>query len=129
MIKYYQSRNDNMERKKKLRCPNCGTVIKDNEKSCSICHMLVERPKDDDDDEEKEFVVKEEFPVMKVVMLVFIFIGIVLTIKGIVEFQNSEYCRQDDCEVKSLFMAGVGIILIISASVAVARDEKKFKKA
>ena len=117
-----------MERKQKLRCPNCGTVIKDDEKSCSICHMVIERPKEEEDETE-EFTLKEQFPVMKIVMLVLMLIGIVLTIKGIVEFQNSEYCRRDDCEIKSLFMAGLGIILIISAAVAFARDEKKFKKA
>lgn len=118
-----------MERKKKLRCPNCGTVIKDDEKSCSICHMIVERPEEDELEEEKEFTIKEEFPTGKIVMLVFILIGIILTIKGVVEFQNAEFCRTNDCEIKSLFMAGIGIILILSASVALARDEKKYKKA
>ncbi len=118
-----------MERKKKLRCPNCGTVIKDDEKSCSICHMVVERPEEETEEEEKSFIIKEEFPTGKVVMCVFILVGIILTIKGVVEFQNSEYCRTDNCEIKSLFMAGVGIILIISAAVALARDERKLKKA
>ncbi len=116
-----------MGRSKKLRCPNCGTVIKDDEKSCSICYRTIERP--EEPVEEQDFSLKEEFPVGKIVMLVFILIGIVLTIKGIVEFQNSDYCASEDCAIKSLFMAGVGIILIISASVAFARDEKKFKKA
>lgn len=120
-----------MERKKKLRCPNCGTVIKDDEKSCSICHMVIERPKEETEveEEEKEFTLKEEFPTGKVVMGVLILIGIILTIKGVVEFQNSEYCRADNCEIKSLFMAGLGIILVFSASVALAKEEKRFKKA
>ncbi len=78
---------------------------------------------------EKEFVIKQEFPVGKVFMLIFILIGIILTIKGIVEYQNIEYCTADDCGFKSLFLAGVGIILIISASVALVRDEVKLKKA
>ncbi len=118
-----------MERKKKLRCPNCGTVIKENEKSCSICHMVVERPEEETGEEQSVFTIREEFPTGKVVMCIFILIGIILTVKGVVEFQNAEYCRTDDCEIKSLFMAGVGIILIISAAIALARDEKKFKKA
>lgn len=119
-----------MERKKKLRCPNCGTVIKDDEKSCSICHMVVERPKEEIEEEEvTEVGIKEKIPAGKIVMVIFILIGIVLTIKGSVEFQNSEYCRQDDCEIKSLFMAGVGVVLIIAASVALVRDETRLKKA
>ncbi len=117
-----------MGRKKKLRCPNCGTTIKDDEKSCPICHMVIERP-EEEKEEEKEFVVKQEFPIGKVFMLIFILIGIILTIKGIVEYQNIEYCTADDCGFKPLFLAGVGIILIISASIALVRDEVKLKKA
>jgi len=87
-----------MGRKKKLRCLNCGTALKEDEKSCPICHMVVEHP-EEEQEEEKEFVIKQEFPVGKV------------------------------CGFKSLFLAGVGIILIISASVALVRDEVKLKKA
>ena len=71
-----------MGRKKKLRCLNCGTALKEDEKSCPICHMVVEHP-EEEQEEEKEFVIKQEFPVGKVFMLIFILIGIILTIKGI----------------------------------------------
>lgn len=117
-----------MGRKNKVRCLNCGTVVKDDDKSCPICHMVIERP-EEEIEEEKEFVIKQEFPIGKVIMLVFILVGIILTIKGIVEYQNVEYCTADDCGFKSLFIAGVGIVLIISSSVALARDEFKSKKA
>lgn len=115
--------------KKKLRCKNCGTVVKDDDKSCSVCHMLIEREIEIDDEtgEEKTFELKSEFPFGKIIMGIFIVIGIVLTVKGIVEFQNIEYCTADDCGLKPLFLAGLGIILIISASVALARDGKKYK--
>ncbi len=118
-----------MERRKKLRCPNCGTLIKEDEKSCSICHMVIERPKEEVDGEEEEFTLKEEFPIGRIAMIVFIVIGIILTVKGGVEFQNSDYCNTGDCAIKSLFMAGLGIILIISAAIALALDQRKYKKA
>lgn len=109
--------------RKKLRCPNCGTLIKDDEKSCSVCHQLIQREEKEDDD----FELTEQFPIAKVVFLVLIFIGIVLTVKGFVEFQNVEYCTADDCGLRSLFMAGVGLILIIAASISLAREGTKYK--
>lgn len=117
-----------MSRKQKIHCENCGSLVKDDEKSCPICHMVIERP-EEEEEEEKEFVVKQEFPLGKVFMLGFILLGTILTIKGIVEYQNVEYCTADDCGFKSLFLAGVGIILIIAASIALVRDEVKIKKA
>lgn len=111
--------------KKKIRCSNCGTVIKDDKKSCSVCHMLVER--EVKDTLEEEFELKTEFPYGKIIMGIIIFIGIVITIKGVVEYQNIEYCTADDCGFKSLFLAGLGIILIISASIALVKDQKRYK--
>lgn len=115
--------------KKKLRCKNCGTVVKDDDKSCSVCHMVIERKikNEAETDEEKTFELKTEFPIGKIVMGVFILIGIILTIKGFVEYQNIEYCTVEDCGLKPLFLAGLGLILIISASVALARDGRKYK--
>lgn len=111
--------------RKKLRCSNCGTAIKDEDKSCSVCHRLIEREIKEEIKEEYE--LKATFPYGKVVMGIFILIGIILTIKGIVEYQNIEYCTAEDCGFKSLFIAGIGIILIISASIALAKDKKRYK--
>ncbi len=117
------------ERKKKLRCPNCGTAIKEEQKSCPVCHQIIERPKEETaEGEEESFELKAEFPFGKIVMGIIIVIGIVLTVKGIVEYQNVEYCTADDCGFRSLFLAGLGIILIISAGIALARDGKKYKE-
>ena len=117
-------------KKKKLRCPNCGTVIKEEELSCPVCHMVVERPKEDVEEQEEEaveevsFSFKEEFPIGKIVMIFLIVVGIILTIKGTVELQNESEFENN---VRSLFFAGFGIVLIISASITLARSEKKFK--
>lgn len=111
--------------RKKIRCSNCGTVIKDEDKSCSVCHRIIESKIKEEKKEEYE--LKATFPYGKVVMGIFILIGIILTIKGVVEYQNIEYCTAEDCGFKSLFIAGIGIILIISASIALARDKKRYK--
>jgi predicted amidophosphoribosyltransferase len=60
--------------KKKLRCTNCGVVIKDDEKSCSVCHMAVERH---EAEEEDSLELKPEFPVGKIVMGILIIIGVI----------------------------------------------------
>jgi hypothetical protein len=113
--------------KKKLHCKNCGTVVKEDEKACSVCRMLIEREIIEETEEEKEFQLKTEFPLGKIIMIGFILIGLVLAIKGIVEYQNIEYCTADDCGLKPLFIAGLGLIIIISASIALAKDKKKYK--
>lgn len=114
-------------KKNKLRCPNCGTVIKEDEKSCSVCHMLIERPKEEEKEEEIEeesLSLRETFPIGKVVMVVFIVVGIILTVKGTVELQNG---GEFENNIRSFFFAGLGIVLIISASITLARSEKKYK--
>jgi len=112
-------------KRKKLRCSNCGTIIQDDEKSCSVCHIVVERP--EVNEEEENFEIKTELPLGKILMVILIFIGIVLTVKGIVEFQNVDACTADDCGIKNLFMAGIGIAIIIAASIALARENIKYK--
>ncbi len=116
------------ERKKKVHCPNCGTLIKKGETSCSVCHQIIERDEEKTEEEVEEFSLKPEFPIGKVVMGVFLVIGIILTIKGIVEYQNVEYCTAEDCGFRSLFLAGLGIILIISAGISIAREGKRYKE-
>ena len=66
-----------MGRKKKLRCLNCGTALKEDEKSCPICHMVVEHP-EEEQEEEKEFVIKSTI--------------IRCTIFYVLIFYNSLYC-------------------------------------
>ncbi len=115
-------------KKKKLRCPNCGTVIKWGETSCSVCHQVVKREPTEEEtleEMEEEGLPPKQFPVGKVIMVIFIVIGIVLTIKGFVEYQNVQYCTADDCGFKKLFLAGLGIILIFSASIALCLEPKK----
>jgi len=112
-------------KKKKLHCSNCGTTIQEDEKACSVCRIVVERP--ETPEEEEDFEIKTQIPFGKIIMVILIFVGIVLTVKGFVEFQSVDACTADDCGIKSLFIAGLGIILIISASVALARDNVKYK--
>ena len=110
---------------KKIRCKNCGTAIKDDEKSCSVCRMVPEV--EETKEEEASLNIKTKTPAIKIVMVVLILIGIVLTIKGIVEYQNVDVCTANDCGFRSLFLAGVGIILIIAASIELARGGLSYK--
>lgn len=114
-----------MYRKNKLYCDNCGTLIKGDEKSCPVCHMTIEREENDILEEETEKPLKNKFPIGRVIMIIVIITGIVLTIKGVVEYQNIEYCTAENCGLQELFVAGLGIILILSASVALAKDSSK----
>lgn len=116
--------------KKKLRCKNCGTKLELDAKSCPVCYMTVERTEEEVEEikeikEQEENSLKSKITVGKIVMLVFIFLGIVLTIRGVTEYQSIEFCTEDDCGFKALFQAGLGIILIISAGISLARNLSK----
>ena len=116
--------------KKKLRCKNCGTKLELDAKSCPVCYMTVERTEEEVEEikeikEQEDAGLKSKLTVGKITMLVFIVIGIILTIRGITEYQSIEFCTEDDCGFKALFQAGFGIILIISASISLARNLSK----
>ena len=115
---------------KKLRCKNCGTKLDLDAKSCPVCYMAVERTEEEVEEikeikEQEEGSLKAKVTVGKIVMLVFIVIGIVLTIRGITEYQSIEFCTEEDCGFKALFQAGIGIILLISAGITLARSMSK----
>ena len=116
--------------KKKIRCKNCGTALEIDSKSCPVCYMTVERTEEEKEEikeikEQEEEGLKSKLTVGRIAMIVFIFIGIILTIRGITEFQSIEFCTEEDCGFKALFQAGVGIILIISAGISLARNLSK----
>lgn len=115
---------------KKIRCKNCGTKLEFDAKSCPVCYMAVERTEEEVEEikeikEQEEGSLKAKVTVGKIVMLVFIVVGLILTIRGVAEYQSIEFCTEDDCGFKSLFQAGVGIILMISAGVTLARSMSK----
>ena len=115
---------------KKLHCKNCGTKLDFDAKSCPVCYMAVERTEEEVEEikeikEQEEGSLKAKLTVGKIVMLVFIVIGMVLTIRGVAEYQSIEFCTEDDCGFKALFQAGIGIILMISAGVSLARNMSK----
>lgn len=118
---------------KKIRCKNCGTKLEFDAKSCPVCYMTVERTKEEIEEveeikelkEQEEDSLKAKITGGKIIMLIFIFVGIILTIRGITEYQSVEYCTGEDCGFKALFLAGLGIILIISAGISLARSMSK----
>ena len=115
---------------KKVRCKNCGTKLGLDAKSCPVCYMMVERTEEEIEEikeikEQEETSLKSKMTIGKIVMLIFIFIGVILTIRGITEYQSIEFCTEDDCGFKALFQAGLGIILIISAGISLARHLSK----
>lgn len=115
---------------KKIRCKNCGTKLEIDAKSCPVCYMTVERTEEEiaevkEIKEQEERGLKSKFSIGKIAMIIFIFVGIVLTISGITEYQSIEFCTEDDCGFKALFRAGLGIILIISAGITLARSMSK----
>lgn len=115
---------------KKLRCKNCGTKLEIDAKSCPVCYMTVERTEEEVEEvkeikEQEENSLKSKLSIGRIMMLIFIFIGIVLTIRGVIEYQNIDFCTEEDCGFKALFQAGLGIILIISASISLARNLSK----
>lgn len=122
-------RRDSMA-KKKLRCANCGTALSFDAKSCPVCYMTVERTEEEVQEviefkEEAENSLKKKLSIGRIAMVILIFIGIIFTIRGITEYQSIEFCTEDDCGFKALFEAGLGIILIISASIPLARNLSK----
>lgn len=116
--------------KKKIRCKNCGTKLELDAKSCSVCYMTVERTEEEIEEikeikEQEDASLKSKITTGKIIMFVLIFVGIILTIRGFTEYQSIEFCTEDDCGFKALFQTGLGIILIISASIALARNMSK----
>lgn len=115
---------------KNIRCKNCGTKLEFDAKSCPVCFMTVERTVEEVEEikeikEQEENGLRSKLTIGKVLMIIFIIVGIVLTIKGLTEYQSIEFCTEDDCGFKALFEAGLGIIFIISASISLARNLSK----
>ena len=115
---------------KKIRCKNCGTKLEFDAKSCPVCYMTVERTEEEVEEikeikEQEEKSLKSKMSVGKILMIVLIVVGIVLTITGITEYNSIDYCTEDDCGFKALFRAGLGIILMFSAGITLARNLSK----
>jgi len=111
---------------KKIHCENCGTVVKDDELSCSTCRIAVKR-EEKETEETEDFELKAQFPYRTVIMIVLIFIGMVMAIRGFVEWQNIEECTAEGCGFEDLFLAGVGVIMMLAASIELARGRVQYK--
>ena len=109
---------------KKVHCENCGTTVGYDEKSCPTCRITVKR---EESDGEEEFELKQTFPYKNVFMIIFILMGMILTIRGIVEYQNIDVCTHEGCGLQDLFLAGVGIIMMLAASIELARGRSTYK--
>lgn len=112
--------------KKKLRCKNCGTIIKDTEFSCPICHLKPDRTEEEKKEVEENLIHNNnKNMVYKAVILGLLLLGITLTFFGVIHLNDGGYCTDSNCSVKNLFMTVVGITLIISCSITLLRFWRK----
>lgn len=114
----------------KIRCKNCGTIIKDNEKSCSVCHMT-EFITDEKNKIKKPLKKKNinkieyHYPIGKSIVKIILLIGIVILITGGINYSALDTCNETDCSIKTLFQIGLGVVLIISSLISLLITRKK----
>ena len=112
--------------KKKIRCKNCGTVIKDTDMSCPICHMKPERTEEEVKEVEEKIIHNDNKNIIMVFVVAFLLlIGVVLTFLGLTHINQTTYCSNSDCTTKNLFMLFLGLSLTIASTIALLRSRKK----
>lgn len=114
----------------KKRCKNCGTIVKDNEKSCSVCHMtefIIDEKNKSKRSLEKKNISKIEYhyPIGKSIVKIILLIGIVILITGGINYSNLDTCNESDCSIKTLFQIGLGVVLIISSLISLLITKRK----
>lgn len=112
--------------KKKIRCKNCGTVIKDTDMSCPICHMKPERTEEEIKEVEEKIIHNDNKNIiMKFVVAFLLLVGIVLTFIGFMHMKETTYCSNSSCTTKNLFTLFLGLSLTIASIITLARTLKK----
>ena len=113
-------------KKKKIHCPNCGTLIKDTDFSCPICHMKPERTEEEVKEVEEKIIHNDNKNViLKFVVAFLLLIGIVLTFLGFMHMKEITYCDNSSCTTKNLFMLFLGLSLTIASIITLIRTRKK----
>ena len=112
--------------KKKIRCKNCGTVIKDTDMSCPICHMKPERTEDEVKEVEEKIIHNDNKNIIMIFVVAFLLvIGVVLTFIGFAHIKETTYCSNSSCTTKNLFMLFLGLALTMASIITLARSLKK----
>ena len=112
--------------KKKLRCQNCGTTLKDTDLSCPICHMKPERTEEEVKEVEEKIIHNDNKSVVLMFVVMFILIiGIVLSFIGIMHMKDVTYCSNSNCTTKNLFMVVLGLSLTLASIISLIRSRKK----
>lgn len=113
--------------KQKIRCKNCGTVIKETDFSCPICHMKPERTEEEVKQVEDNIIHKKNSnnKILKIVIVILLVAGIVLTTIGIIHMTDMTYCMSSNCSTKNLFMILVGATLTLASIITLFRFRNK----
>lgn len=112
--------------KKKIRCVNCGTSLKETDMSCPICHMIPDRTVEEKKEVEEKIVHNNNKNIIWKFVILFIFIvGVILTIIGFIHMKDVTYCADEHCTTKNLFMLLFGLTLTISSFITLIRNLKK----
>lgn len=111
----------------KLRCKNCGTVIKDTDFSCPICHMKPERTEEEIKKVEETIITGAEKKkyILKAIIVFLLIIGIVLTFIGFIRVNDATYCTNEKCSSNNVFMLFLGLALVLSSSITLFRYRNK----
>lgn len=111
---------------KKIRCKNCGTIIKETDFSCPICHMKPERTEEETKKVEDNIIHKKNNTlIFKVIITVLFAIGIILTVIGFIHMNDMTYCMSSNCSVKNLFMIVIGLTLTLASLITLIKFRNK----
>ena len=112
--------------KKKIRCANCGTTLKDTDMSCPICHMKPERTEEEVKEVEEKIVHNsDKNTIIKFIVAGLLIVGIVLTFIGFMHIKETTYCSDSKCTTRNLFMLFLGLSLTVASVITLARSAKK----
>ena len=111
----------------KLRCKNCGSVIKDTDFSCPICHMKPDRTEEEVKKVEENIIGGGEKKkiVLKAVIAFLLLVGIVLTFIGFTHLKDVTYCTDGKCSSNNLLLLAIGAALTISSTITLIRFRNK----
>ena len=112
---------------KKMRCKNCGTIIKETDFSCPICHMKPERTEEEVKKVEEKIIGGNEQKklILKMVILFLFLAGIVLTFLGFIHLKDVTYCTDGKCSSNNLFILALGASLTLSSLITLIRFRNK----
>ena len=112
---------------KKIRCKNCGTIIKDTDFSCPICHMKPDRTEEETKKVEDNIINGSEKKkiVMKAIIAFLLLVGIVLTFVGFIHLSDMTYCTDGKCSSNNLFILFLGAALVISSLITLIKFRNK----